>query len=521
MKLALSLLLVVLSLTGIVDASYITYQDFTNQIPPCTTEFQCEKVLTSEYAHIGPIPLSGLGALYYLTIFGLAIAHYLQLDLSKLPILSKLRYPLRPIDGLLVITALGFLFSIYLMFLMAVVIQGWCLYCIVSAGISTTLFLLTQLYSWLYSPHSSFPIKDAWYRLSHWGYKTLSKPLLFLIKPDAVHHAVLRFTPQIASWPMVVRKISWLYHFRHPALERVIAGIPFPNPVGLPAGYDYNGDLTDVTPALGYGWHTIGTVTFQPYQGNPPPFFTRLPESRGLIVNKGLKNDGAAAIARKLTGRTFKIPTGISIASTNKSFDSIKEQIMDIAQSFIIFETSAVQHSYYELNISCPNVFGGEPFTTPERLEPLLTTLDLLYLSKPVFVKMPIDQSIQETTALLSCIAKHSIAGVIFGNLTKDKNNPAITPAEQKIWSAQPGNVSGKATYERSNQLIKLAKRSLPPTMTVIGTGGIFSPADAAEKMSLGADLIQLITGSIFEGPQLVGQINHSLAARSTRQVAQ
>ncbi|MEX0896072.1 MAG: vitamin K epoxide reductase family protein [Patescibacteria group bacterium] len=515
MQLFLALLLIILSLTGIVDASYITYQDLTNQIPPCSEEFQCEKVLTSEYAAIGPIPVSGLGIVYYLAAFILAIFHYLQLDLKKLPLLRQLPYPVRALDGLLVVTATGFLFSIYLVVLMAFIIQGWCLYCLISAGISTALFIITQLYNWLYSSHSSFPIKDCWYRLSHWGYKTLSKPLLFLLNPDRVHHAVLALSPHLSAQGVFKQKLRWFYHFKHPSLQQSLAGIPFANPVGLPAGYDYNGDLTDLTPELGYGWHTVGTVTFQPYQGNKPPFYTRLPQSEGLIVNKGLKNDGAKAIAQKLAGKPFKIPTGISIASTNTSFQSTKEQILDILQSFIIFETSSVQHSYYELNISCPNVFGGEPFTTPQRLESLLSALDKLYLSKPTFIKMPIDQSTQETEALLKTITNHQVAGVIFGNLTKDKNNAAITQQERKIWANSAGNVSGKATFERSNQLLSLAKKTLPPGMVIIGTGGIFTPADADRKISLGADLVQLITGSIFEGPQLVAQINLSLAAKN------
>jgi dihydroorotate dehydrogenase len=203
----------------------------------------------------------------------------------------------------------------------------------------------------------------------------------------------------------------------------------------------------------------------------------------------------------------MRIPTGISIASTNTSFASEKEQIQDILKCFKLFEQSSLKHAYYELNISCPNTFGGEPFTTSEKLERLVSKLDGLKITRPVYVKMPIDLSLKETKQLLKTLVPHNIQGVIFGNLTKDKQNPAVHPQDQKRWQLMKGNLSGKPTWQRSNERIALTRSTFGQRFTIIGTGGIFSGADAKEKIKLGADLLQLITGMIYEGPQLIGQI--------------
>ncbi len=131
-----------------------------------------------------------------------------------------------------------------------------------------------------------------------------------------------------------------------------------------------------------------------------------------------------------------------------------------------------------------------------------------------MYIKMPIDQSWAETDAMLKVIAKHNVQGIIIGNLTKDKTNPDVHDLDRREWQTKPGNLSGKPTWNRSNQLIKLTRKHYGRRFTIIGTGGIFSGADAQEKMKCGADLVQLITGMIYQGPQLIGQINHFLAAK-------
>ncbi|MDQ3008896.1 MAG: hypothetical protein M3Q81_04865, partial [bacterium] len=304
-----------------------------------------------------------------------------------------------------------------------------------------------------------------------------------------------------------------LFYFGAPMLKKKIDGITFPNPVGLAAGFDYDADLTSILPAVGFGFMTVGTVTLNEYEGNPLPRLSRLPNSRSLLINKGFKSKGSESVIDKLGSKKFAIPVGISVGSTNRAFKSLAAQIEDIISTFSLFEASKVKHAYYELNISCPNTKGGQPFTTQDRLKMLLIALDAVHISRPVYLKMPIDLSDEDSLKLLRCAENHSVQGVVFGNLTKDKENPDITEADRMTWRNKPGNLSGKPTWHRSNSLIALTKQHFDTRFTIIGTGGIFSPEDAQVKLALGADMVQLITGMIYRGPQLIGEINSLLAS--------
>ena len=345
-------------------------------------------------------------------------------------------------------------------------------------------------------------------------YITCFKPLFFLFEPEKVHNIIVKIGAMLGrnTVTRTLMKLSWA-HINKNNMKK-IDGIVFPGIVGLSAGFDYNGDLVETLPAMGFGFHTVGTVTFEPYDGNPPPRLVRFPKSQALLVNKGLKNLGAKAILEKLLKQKITIPLGISIASTNRKFQNENEQISDIIQCFTLFEHSPLQHSYYELNISCPNTFGGEPFTTPKKLQKLITKMDELKLHRPLYVKMPIDQPVDETLSLLKVLNNHNVQGVIFGNLTKDHNNPAIHPDDKLQWQNLRGNVSGKPTWKRSNDCITLCRAEFGSRFTIIGAGGVFNGDDAEEKLNHGADLIQLITGFIYQGPQLIGQINHHLAKK-------
>jgi dihydroorotate dehydrogenase len=347
------------------------------------------------------------------------------------------------------------------------------------------------------------------------SYQHLLKPLFFQCDPEFVHDTMTRFG-RLLGFSLPTRFLTEkMWSYQDKSLVKKLDGITFSNPVGLSAGFDYNGELTRITPALGFGFHTIGTVTLEPYEGNTKPRLSRFPLSKALLVNKGLKNKGAEDIISKLEREHFAIPVGISIASTNKEFASDKQQMEEIVECFRVFEASQVPHSYYELNISCPNTFGGEPFTTAPRLGQLLKLLDKLDLQRPLYLKLPIDQPVAQTIELLETAAKHNVQGAVMGNLTKNKNNPAVHPRDRAQWKKKPGNVSGKPTWELSNTQLRAIRLHFKKRFTLIGTGGIFSGQDAATKLDLGADLVQLITGMIYQGPQVVGQINSYLAERT------
>ncbi len=307
----------------------------------------------------------------------------------------------------------------------------------------------------------------------------------------------------------IVRSL-WTYR-NEKKLGQVVNDIYFPNPVGLAAGFDKNIELAPTMKAIGFGFMTGGSVTFYPCEGNPRPWFHRLPKQKSLVVHVGLANEGTEQIRSRLRAYTPAIftqfPLVMSVAKTNNPETCNDTQaIADYIGSLQLLRDEP-RVSVLEINISCPNAYGGEPFTEPKRLEQLLKAVDNLKIQKPVWVKMPINHPWPEFDALLKVIVKHNIQGVTIGNLNKDRGK---IPSEE-LASQVKGNLSGLPTQALSDELIGRTFKSYGDKLSIIGVGGIFTAEDAYRKIRNGASLVGLITGMIFEGPQLIGQINQDL----------
>lgn len=340
-------------------------------------------------------------------------------------------------------------------------------------------------------------------------YQQIVKRILFTKDPVRVHE-LMSAHGELLGKVGAGNFLKPIFGSDDPRLSQKVCDIDFKSPIGLAAGFDYNAQLTQILFGLGFGFQSIGTITNLAYEGNSKPMLGRLPKSRSLMVNKGFKNYGASIISEKLQSLDFKIPLGISIGRSNSLvLKTQKESISDIITSFKIVEEHRIKNSYYELNISCPNLKGDISFYPPKNLDELLTEIDHLKLTKPVFIKMPIELGDKELLMLVGVITKHSPKGIIIGNLQKNRNDPAILTEEVKKFTV--GNFSGKATWTRSNELIALVYKRYKNDLVIIGCGGVFSAEDAYLKLQLGSSLIQLITGMIFQGPQLISQINHGL----------
>lgn len=338
-------------------------------------------------------------------------------------------------------------------------------------------------------------------------YRLLLKPILFRYDPEKVHGTFLHIGKLLGASSLSQRTTAALFKYHHHTLEQTILGMHFPNPVGLSAGFDKNAEIINILPSVGFGFIEVGSVTGEPCQGNPKPRLWRLPKSRGLVVNYGLKNDGCEAVAQRLQNQRCIVPLGINIAKTNDATTvPIDAAIADYKKAFRIMEPKA---QYLTINISCPNAYGGEPFANPERLELLLTHLDALPTTKPIFMKLPVDITTNELDTLVTVMTRHRVHGVIIANLTKQRNRPEII--QKEIATITKGGISGKPIFEASNHLIAHLFRTTGKRFIIIGVGGIFSAQDAYTKIRSGASLVQLITGMIFEGPQLIGDINRGL----------
>lgn len=341
-------------------------------------------------------------------------------------------------------------------------------------------------------------------------YRYLLKPLFFQFDPEWVHERIVASGKMLGSCWCVRKALKSTLAYSDVSLMQNIQGVHFENPIGLAAGFDYNAHLTQILPSVGFGFGSVGTITNLSYGGNPRPMLGRLPRSKSLMVNKGFKNPGANLVSTKLAKLRFHYPVGISIGRSNTTtLLTQKQSIKDIIEAFTTFEIAGVKNAYYELNISCPNLFGDITFYPPKNLRELLVEITKLKLKKPVFIKMPIEKSDTETRAMLDVIVNFPIQGVIFGNLQKNRQDPSLNPEEVKKFDR--GNFSGKPTFKRSNELIKIAYKQYGKKLTIIGCGGVFGAEDAYTKIKLGASLVQLITGMIFEGPTLIGQINYGL----------
>ena len=486
-----------LLLTGVVDATLLTIEHYKYLQPqpfilPCSVNsvIDCGKVLQSPYATIFGIPLAVLGLLYY----GVITILLITLIQFRKQVLFFFLFSL---------TAVGVLFSGYLLYVQAALINRFCVYCLISGLVSVGIYL-TVRYTWP-AEHRSLCIAR-----THIAYRIV-RPIIFLMPSELIHTLCVRFGELLGTIPI----FRWLFRYWYVdttyPLAQTVAGIRFPSPIGLSAGFDYEARLTQILPECGCGFMTVGTITKSPFEGNTPPRLGRLVKSQSLMVNKGFKNPGADAIIKKLEGKQCIVPLGISIGITNtNSLKTEASAIKDITDTFSKFEKSRICHSYYELNISCPNLKSSIEFYAPSALSSLLSAVTRMKSKRPIFIKMPINKTNKEIELMLDVIVKYKMAGVIFGNLQKDRTYKGFVKKELQHYPV--GNFSGKPTWERSNELIALTHKKYGKKLVIIGCGGVFSAEDAKEKMRRGASLVQLITGMIFEGPQLMAEINSEIA---------
>jgi len=347
-------------------------------------------------------------------------------------------------------------------------------------------------------------------------YTGVLKPLLFRFDPEKIHDLFTAVGESLGRSSLTRAAVSGVYGYHGPDISRIVDGIRYRTPFLLSAGFDYNARLTRILPHIGLGGEEIGSVTARPCTGNPAPRLTRLPRSQSILVNKGLRNDGVDAIIARLqaTPREPGFVLGISIARTNDAQSaSVEAGIADYAYSFRRLNEAGTG-DYYTLNISCPNAFGGEAFCTPELLERLLAAIKAIPCSKPVYVKMPINIPWQQFDSLLRVIDRHGMNGVVIGNLNKDYNSLDYRDEAPKAYR---GGLSGKPCTHLSTDLVGKTRQTYGSRFTIIGVGGVMSPETAQEKFDAGADLVELVSGLIFQGPGLIKKMCKEYANPCTR----
>ena len=359
-------------------------------------------------------------------------------------------------------------------------------------------------------------VKRAIRRISRIGYKYVAKPALFRWPPDVSHEKMIR-TARVLHGVHGTRLLR-VWRYQNPRLMQTLLGITFKNPLGLSAGLDKNFDLPPVVKHIGMGFEIGGSVTATACVGNPRPWFHRLPEEKSLVVHVGLANNGVVRNIQRIIHYDKKLwndfPLSVSVAKTNSPKNVSDEVAIDDYCDSLRKLEEARCAPLYEVNISCPNTYGGEPFTTPERLERLLSAIDELSLTRPIFLKMPTDKTTNDFESLAEVASRHAVAGLTIGNLMKDRSklkHPELLSDDIQ------GGLSGLPDQKITTELISRTYRTYGDRFIIIGVGGIFTAEDAYEKIRAGASLVALVTALMFEGPQVVGEINEGLVTLLNR----
>lgn len=338
----------------------------------------------------------------------------------------------------------------------------------------------------------------------------LVRPLLFLFDPERAHHftfAVLQFTCKVPGFNRILR---FLFEYSDRRLERTLMGLKFTNPVGLAAGLDKNGVAVDGLASFGFGFIEIGTVTPKPQPGNDKPRLFRLPKDKALINRMGFNNHGAEEAARALSRRRSTVIIGGNIGK-NKSTPN-HEAHNDYVRCF---EQLYPYVDYFVVNVSSPNTPGLRELQEKEPLRQLLNEIKQLSLARPlprpVLLKIAPDLSDDQLNDVVDIVRQTAIDGIIATNTTISREGLATSPTE--IENIGNGGLSGAPLRKRSTEVIARLRQLLGPDFLIVGCGGILTPDDAIEKLRAGADLIQVYTGFIYEGPGLIKRINKRIAS--------
>jgi dihydroorotate dehydrogenase len=298
-----------------------------------------------------------------------------------------------------------------------------------------------------------------------------------------------------------------------PRLRVTVAGLDFPNPLGMAAGYDKNGEVPDALLALGFGFAEVGTVTPLPQPGNPRPRIFRLTEDRAVINRLGFNNEGHERAAERLKARAGRGGiVGVNIGANKDSADRVADYVLGVRR----FVPLA---SYLTVNISSPNTPGLRNMQAREALAELLARVvsardDAVTGDRkvPVFLKIAPDLSEAELADIAAEVLEKKIDGVIVSNTTLARNG--LTSARHRD---EAGGLSGRPLFQRSTAVLARMRRLVGKELPLIGVGGVDSAETALEKIGAGADLVQLYTGLIYAGPALPGRIVSGLAEHCAR----
>ncbi|APG64400.1 dihydroorotate dehydrogenase (quinone) [Tenacibaculum todarodis] len=339
-------------------------------------------------------------------------------------------------------------------------------------------------------------------------YKLLIRPIFFLFDPEKIHYFTFSLVKFMSKIPGVSAIFRGLYQVNDKKLERNLFGLTFKNPVGLAAGFDKNAVLYNELANFGFGFIEIGTVTPKGQIGNPKQRLFRLKDDKGIINRMGFNNEGLAIAIEQLKKNKGKVIIGGNIGKNTAT--SPENYTADYLQCF---EGLHPYVDYFVLNVSCPNVSSHAKLEDVDYLKELITEVQMLNnkqeKQKPILLKIAPDLNNQQLDEIIELVAVTKIDGVIASNTSVNRDN--LKASEERLKTIGNGGVSGQPIKDRSTKVIKYLADNSNKSFPIIGVGGIHSAEDALEKLNAGADLIQVYTGFIYEGPSLIKKINKAI----------
>lgn len=347
-------------------------------------------------------------------------------------------------------------------------------------------------------------------------YKSFLRPLLFLCNPEWAHHQALNLLCWMQKHPKWFQPKHFL-PFENNPLRQTLFGYTFEHPVGLAAGFDKNAELTPILPYFGFSFVEVGSISFYPCKGNPSPRLFRLPKDKALINRMGLNNGGILDRLPALENLPKDYPVGINLTVTPETYGMAA--IEDLCHSYQFCHGLG---AYTAFNISCPNTSDGKTFEDPEKLQELL-----MYLTeaandaqratgrprRPWLLKLSADLDESQLMAILTVAETFKIDGFICSN-TSGARHQLMKTSKQLIDAIGRGGLSGKPIQQASTELIKLVRKHTQGWTSqpiIIGVGGVSDAESAKEKLEAGANLLQLYTSWVYEGPFVAKDIAKTL----------
>ena len=339
-------------------------------------------------------------------------------------------------------------------------------------------------------------------------YKSIIRSLLFKFDPEAVHYFTFGLIKIFFKIPFLARLVRSFSHVNHPSLERELFGIKFKNPVGLAAGFDKNALLYNELAHFGFSFIEVGTVTPKAQDGNPKKRLFRLKADNGLINRMGFNNAGLEAMIARLKKNKNKVIVGGNIGKNNQT--SADQYTEDYAQCFKALHPYV---DYFVLNVSCPNVGSHAKLTDKDYLTELITEIKRLNsefdIQKPILLKIAPDLNQLQLDEIITLVSETKIAGIIACNTSISR--VGLKTPKTVLETIGVGGLSGQPIKSKSTEVIRYLSQKSQKAFSIIGVGGIHSAQDALEKIEAGADLVQIYTGFVYEGPALIKRINKAL----------